>query len=120
MNNKNKLIKKVLVSVIPFFVFLLPFFVFAAGEATGISNPIKYFNITDLVKEILGYIVKIGGVVATLAFIWAGFIYVKAQGKPAELDKAKTIFINTCIGAAILLGAQLISTIISGTINSLK
>lgn len=121
MNNKNKLIKKVLVSVIPFFVFLLPFFIFAAGEeTTRISNPIKFYSVSELIDKVLDYVVIVGGVVATLAFIWAGFVYVSAQGKPEKLKTAKEIFINTCIGAAILLGAELISKIITGTISSLK
>ena len=58
--------------------------------------------------------------VATFAFIWAGFLYVKAQGNPGELDKAKTVFIDTCIGVAILLGAKIIASIIVGTINTIK
>lgn len=113
---KTKIIK---ISAITVSVFLLaaPIFVFAQ-----IKNPLGDDN-TDIGKFIpivLGYIVKIGGIIATLAFIWAGFLYVKAQGAPAELTKAKDVFINTCIGTALLIGAQLIATIISGTINSLK
>ena len=53
-------------------------------------------------------------------FIWSGFLYVKAQGNPTELEKAKSVFINTCIGTALLLGASLIGTIIDTTIKSLK
>jgi hypothetical protein len=114
MKNKFK-ITKIIASIFSLAFLILPVCVFAQ-----IDNPLKFKSVTTLVNGVLNYVIKIGGVVATLAFIWAGFVYVKAQGKPAELDKAKTIFINTCIGAAILLGAQLISTIISGTINSLK
>ena len=114
MKNKIK-ITKIIAGMFSLAFLILPVCVFAQ-----IANPLKFYSVKELVNDILVYVIKIGGVVATLAFIWAGFIYVKAQGVPAELEKAKNIFINTCIGAAILLGAELISTIISGTIDSLK
>lgn len=114
MKNKFK-ITKIIAYMFSAVLLTLPFFVFAQ-----IANPLKFDSVSLLVNDILDYVIKIGGVVATLAFIWAGFVYVTAQGKPEKLKTAKEIFINTCIGAAILLGAELISTIISGTIKSLK
>lgn len=96
-------------------ILFAPIFVFAQ-----IQNPLRAGStIPAFIAEIMKYIVRIGGVVATFAFIWAGFLYVKARGNPGELEKAKEVFINTCIGVAILLGAQLISTIISNTVNTL-
>lgn len=115
MKNKKFCIKSV-AYLFSLMLIFAPVVIFAASQ---LINPLKFDNVSELINDILVYVIKVGGVVATLAFIWAGFIYVKAQGKPAELDKAKTIFINTCIGTAILLGATLISKIISGTLNSL-
>ncbi len=113
---KNKSIK-IAAATFSFLSLTVPMFVFAQ-----IKNPLgdSDMKISDFVATILGYIVKVGGVVAIFAFIWAGFLFVKAQGNPTELGKAKTVFINTCIGVAVLLGAQLIASIIVGTLNGLK
>ncbi len=97
-------------------LFILPVLSFAQ-----IQNPLKGGNdIGQFVTFILGYAVRIGGVIAIFAFIYVGFLFVKARGNQAELTKAKTTFLNTVIGVAILLGAQIISTIITGTIRSLQ
>jgi hypothetical protein len=107
---------KISATILSLGFFILPFFAFAQ-----IANPLKTVtDIPSLVSNVLGIVVKIGGVVAIFFFIWSGFLFVRAQGKPEEITKARTTFINTCIGVALLLGAQLIASIIIGTINSLK
>ena len=89
--------------------------------AQQINNPLKGLNsIPNLVAIILGYVVRIGGVIAIFAFIYSGYLFVKAQGNPKELETARTVFINTVIGVAILLGAQVIATIIVGTIKPIQ
>ena len=93
----------------------------ADGSTGVICNPLK--NVSDipsLVKTIMGYVVQIGGVIAIFAFIYAGYKFVEAQGKPEELKKAKDIFFYTCIGVAILLGAQVIASLVVGTINNIQ
>jgi len=108
---------KALTSILSLSLIVIPAIVFAAIEnPLGAGNN----NVEVFIPLILGYVVKIGGVVAIGAFIYSGFLFVKAQGNPEGLKTAKTVFMNTCIGVAVLLGAQLIATIINGTISSLK
>ena len=112
----NKYITKISAIILSFLFITLP--VVALAQ---IANPLKSAtDIPTLVSNVLGIIVRIGGVIAIFFFIWSGFLFVRAQGKPEELSTARTTFINTCIGVALLLGAQLIASIIIGTINSLK
>ena len=113
---KNKL-TKIIATLFSLAIIVAPLFVSAQ-----IKNPLgdSTNSIPDVVAKLLGYIVRIGGVVATFMFIWSGFLYVKAQGNSSELEKAKTTFINTCIGTALLLGASLLGTIIKNTIEGLK
>ena len=93
---------------------------YSSGDGV-INNPLKAgSDIPTIIASVLGLIVKIGAVVATFAFIYSGFLFVKAQGNEKELETAKTVFTNTCIGVAVLLGAQLIASIIIGTINTIK
>ena len=113
---KSKIISISAVIVSSLFV-SLPLLVFAQ-----IQNPLGAGNnnVEKFIPLILGYVVKIGGVVAIGAFLYSGFLFVQAQGNPEKLKDAKKSFMNTSIGVAVLLGAQLIATIIDGTIKSLK
>lgn len=116
-NNRTK----IFASIVSLSFVAIPFIVFAVTPATTIANPLSGLNdIPTFITKVLGYVVKIGGVFAIFMFIWSGYLFVKAQGNPKALEDAKNVFINTCIGVAILLGAQLIASIIVGTINSLK
>ncbi|MFA5651857.1 MAG: hypothetical protein WC933_00640 [Candidatus Paceibacterota bacterium] len=115
----NKKLLQITTTLISFMLMILPLFAFSA--ATTIANPLGNLNdIPSFVAKILGYIVKIGGVFAIFMFILSGYKFVVAQGNPEKLKDARTTFINTCIGVAVLLGAQLIASIIVGTLKTLK
>ncbi len=86
-----------------------------------IQNPLPGItNIPNLVHTILGYVVQVGGVIAICAFIYSGFKFVQARGNEKGLEEAKNIFFYTCIGVAILLGAQVIASIVVGTITNVQ
>ena len=72
---------------------------------------------TLLINNLL---IPIGGVAAVLAFIYSGFLYVMAQGDETKIKTAHRALLYTSIGTAILLGAWVISTVITNTINQLK
>lgn len=111
--NKNTI--KIFSAILSTLFLIVPLFVFAQ-----IKNPLGDVTITSFVSSLLDYIVKIGGIGAVFAFIWSGFLFVQAQGNPAGLKTANQVFINTCIGVAVLLGAKLIASIIIGTIRSIS
>ena len=54
-----------------------------------------------------------------LAIIYSGFLFVAARGNSEKLTKAKDTLLYTIIGAAILLGAWAIATMISSTVLAL-
>lgn len=86
-----------------------------------IENPFKQDSIqgliTTLIKDIL---MPIGGVVAVLMVMYAGFMYVTAAGDMTKIKKAHNALLWAVIGAAILLGAWVIAEVIEGTIKELK
>jgi len=91
------------------------------GPAGVIQNPLgNITSIPTLIAVIMVYVVRIGGIIAIFAFIYSGFKFVQARGNPAELEKARDIFFYTCIAVAILLGAQLIASIIVSSIRNLQ
>ena len=89
------------------------------GETVEFKNPIKANSIQELIKFILDIVVKIGAIVAVFMFIVTGFMFVTAQGNPAKIETAKMSLIGTSIGAVVLLGAQLLSTVIENTVKEL-
>jgi hypothetical protein len=107
---------KITAALIAFLLIIFPALSFAQ-----ITNPLgSNTSIPEFISQVLGDVVKVGGIIAVFAFIWVGYLFVQAQGRPTELQKARDTFIYTCIGVAVLLGAQLIASIIVGTLNSLK
>jgi len=70
-------------------------------------------------ERIIGFLVFVIAVpIATILFVWAGFLYVSSGANPSNKDKAKKIFMNVLVGLLIALGAWLIINFI--TQNLLK
>ena len=107
-------------------LYAIPQFVFgqgggsSGGGGTSFPNPIRYTTFMDFVQAILQVVLKIGIPVAAMFIIYSGFLFVKAQGNPEELKKAKRAFTYAVIGTAILLGSWLLAKGIESTINSLQ
>ncbi|HEY4487035.1 MAG TPA: hypothetical protein VJB70_04900 [Candidatus Paceibacterota bacterium] len=85
-----------------------------------LQNPIQYKNIPELIKAILDVIVQISVPVVALLIIYSGFLYVKAQGNEEELKTAHRALTWTLVGAAVLLGASVLSGVIAGTIAQIQ
>ncbi len=85
-----------------------------------ISNPVGAFdNIPDLIVAILEIVMLIISPIVGIMIIYAGYLFVTAQGDPGKLKTAKDTLLYVVIGGAIILGAKVISLAISGTVNSL-
>lgn len=91
------------------------------GTGETIANPLKGItSLPDFLKVLLAAVIQLGEVVIVLAFVWIGFLFVKAQGAPAELKKAREAFFWTIIGALILLSANAILAVVQSTATSLS
>ncbi len=88
---------------------------------TNLENPFSVEgDLFDLLEAIVNNIIlPIGGVLVVVAFIYSGFLYVKAQGNPTKISDAHKAFLATSIGAAILLGSWVIANVIRETINQI-
>ena len=83
-------------------------------------NPLTGINsVPDLVIALLKIAMSIGIWVAVLFIVYSGFLFIKARGSEAELKKAKSTFLWTVVGTAILLGAYVIALAVQGTITQL-
>ncbi|MCK4918578.1 MAG: TrbC/VirB2 family protein [Candidatus Pacebacteria bacterium] len=102
-------------------VLFLPFSLRATTNVV-LDNPIGGTSSTlaGFIDSILDVVVTIATPIAILAIIYSGFLFVKAQGNSSELEKAKKTLMWVLVGVAVLLGAQLLASVIEGTINNLK
>lgn len=106
------------------FTFLLPIFVIHALPGPGcdgvsIKNPLGCNNteVEDLLLKIMNIVAMLGGLVVVFMIIYSGFKMVMAQGKPADLEKAKDMLLATVVGGAILLGADIIANVVVNTVK---
>jgi hypothetical protein len=91
------------------------------SNSPTIDNPFKGGDSLQdfLVAIIDNIIMPIGVVLAVLAFIYTGFLFVTAQGNDSKLTNAKKALVNSAIGTAVLLGAWSIATVVRNTVNQL-
>lgn len=101
-------------------------FVSAAGTVSlaknvTLMNPLKpeYDTFTKLVAGVTEAAVKVMMPFVVIMFIYAGFVFVQAQGKPEEIKKAKEVMFWSVIGAFILLGAWSFAQIIGTTVKTI-
>ncbi len=91
------------------------------GKSGGIPNPLgSTCTLYDFLTKILKVLQYMGGVVITMAIIYSGFLFVQAQGNAEGLETAKRSITWTVIGAAVLLGSTVLSTIIQNTITQIS
>ncbi|MEO5366305.1 MAG: pilin [Magnetococcus sp. WYHC-3] len=111
----NKIIVQAL--FVLFLVILPVLFTFAEGE---FANPLKSKNLESLVNSLIDAAIDIGAVVAVMAFIYTGFLFVTANGEEKKIEKAKRSLQWSAIGALVLLGAKVISEVIQNAVDKIK
>jgi len=88
-----------------------------AHAADTIANPLKVNSIQCFISVALNFVVDLLAIAAVLYIMWAGFLFVKAQGNPDELKTAKLALLHALIGTAIVLGAWGLATVVANTVN---
>lgn len=113
--------------IIVFSILMPVVFVVAEKEAVTIDakieNPLGESgpqNIPAFIEVIINGVLVVGIPILVLAIIYAGFLYVKAQGNPGELEIAHRTLLYTVIGGALLLGAFVIANAIGETVEDIK
>jgi len=90
------------------------------SNQTRLFNPLKVTSVTGVVDLIIGIVLRIAFIVAVLAIMYSGFLFVKAQGNEQEITKAKEVFWNTVIGVALIFGASGLVKIIQVTLDAIR
>lgn len=98
--------------------------VFALGgttmEATPeLKNPIKYDTFSKFTAAVIGNAVEVMLPLVVLGFVYSGFLFVRAQGKPKEIEEAQKAIWWSIVGAFILFGAYAFAQIIGETVSTI-
>lgn len=92
-----------------------------SGNSNCVVNPAgNVQSVDDFLKMIFQVVMRIGVIIISVAIVLVGFQFVLAQGKPEAIKTARTNFLYTIVGASLILGAWIITTILSSTANSLS
>lgn len=70
-------------------------------------------QVESFIRNIIKVVAGLAGLVATGFFVVGGFTYITSSGNPEHLDKAKRTLMHSGIGLAIVIGAFVISNIIT-------
>lgn len=92
----------------------------AHGQGTQLQNPIRFNRLDELVRAVLDAIIQVAVPIAAVFLIYSGFLFVFARGDETKLKTAKSVFLWTIVGIAVLLGAELLSQVIKGTIDQIR
>ena len=92
-----------------------------AGQSGGIQNPLRddYNTFPKFVAGVTKAAVNVLMPFVVLAFIYSGFLFVKAQGNEKVLEEAKQAIWYSMIGAFILFGAWGFAQIIGTTVSTI-
>jgi len=80
-----------------------------------ICNPLEAENIQQLLAAVVEIIVTLSIPVIVVAIIYSGFLFVTAGGDKDQIDTAKRAALYTLIGAGIIIGADVILTVLQNT-----
>ena len=72
------------------------------------GRPLHLYDVEDILEGIAGFLIITGGILAGIAIIVSGILYMMAGSDTAKVTTAKGWFKNGLIGALILFGVGVI------------
>ncbi len=92
--------------------FLVPFVAFAQ-----IQNPIRFNSLEELITNIVNQVLTLAAIIAVAFIVYAGFLYITAQGDTKQIDKAKTALFGAVIGLVVIGLAYSIVAFVIGAVG---
>ncbi len=81
--------------------------VFAQTTTGGVSQ------IQSFIQSVIQVMITLAGLVSVGFFVWGGFGYITSSGNPESLDRSKKTILYSAIGLAIVLGAFVLSNVVT-------
>ena len=90
------------------------FVVFFLAIATPVfAQSADVSRIQNFIQNIIQVLVTLSGLMATGFFVWGGVGYITSSGNPEALEKSKRTILYSSVGLAIVLGAFILSNIVT-------
>lgn len=70
-------------------------------------------KIQTFIQSLIQILTTLSGLVAAGFFVWGGFGYITSSGSPEALDKSKKTILYSAIGLAVVLGAFVLSNVVT-------
>lgn len=99
--------KALLINAIIFSSLVFPQVAYAQTASGNVNQ------IVNFLKSIVGVLVTVGTVVSVIFFAIGGFTYMTSTGNPEALEKSKKTIIYSGVGLVIVLGAYVLSGIVT-------
>jgi len=96
-----------------FTTFLLFLIAFLSISNPAFADTADVSKVQTFIQSIIGVLVTLSGLVASLFFVWGGVGYITSTGNPENLDRSKKTILYSAIGLAIVLGAFVLSNIVA-------
>ena len=130
----NNTMKNILIKVLPLLVVLfllvvpvVSVYALEGDAATGtppsgkLKNPIPNVEtLEQFIGVILRGVIKVGIPLVVVMIIYSGFLFVTALGNTEKLTQAKSAFMWSLIGTAVLLGSWAIAELIVDTVTTIS
>lgn len=105
--------KKIIPSIILLTLLAAPLAVLADDEYAHVEE----INIFEALNNIANYAFTLLLIVGVIAIIWAGFMFISAQGDPEKVNKAKKFLVYAIIGVFVAVLARGIVGLIRGVVK---
>lgn len=89
---------------------LLSFLLLATPTLAVSADVIK---IETFIQGVIQVLVTLAGLISAGFFVWGGIGYITSSGNPEALDRSKKTILYSAIGLAIVLGAFVLSTVVT-------
>ncbi len=86
---------------------------FFAIATPALADTAGVAQIQTFIQNVIQILVALAGLVAAGFFVWGGFGYITSSGNPEKLDQSKKTIVYSAVGLAIVLGAFVLTNIIS-------
>lgn len=107
----------VFIPSISFAVGIVPTCNTIVGANGNFTDPCGFNQLVILANNIIRFLIIIGASLASIAFAYAGWLYITSGGDTGKISQAKDIFRKIVIGFVMMLAAWLIISLIIGMLG---
>ncbi len=87
---------------------------FAAWASPALADSGDISKVQTFIQNVIQVLVTFSGLIAAGFFVLGGVGYITSSGNPEHLDKSKKTLVWSGVGLAVVLGAFVLSNIVSG------